>query len=117
MCIRDRAGILRLSMRELATGVLVLDQQHKTVTARRRRFTAGDNPDRLRAEKSFAALTDSSPIPVNCGKVQGRFRLNRGGDRRANAALWRIAIVRLASEGAGFVGHRIGYGPTRTAPD
>jgi transposase len=35
---------------------------------------------------------------VNSGQTQNRFRLNRGGDRQANAALWRIAIVRLATD-------------------
>ena len=61
-------------------------------------ITTGDNPDRLRHEKSFAALTGVSPIPVNSGQIQDRFRLNRGGDRQANSALWRIAIVRLATD-------------------
>jgi transposase len=61
-------------------------------------ITAGDNPDRLRHEKSFAALVGTAPIPVNSGQIQDRFRLNRGGDRQANSALWRIAIVRLATD-------------------
>ncbi len=61
-------------------------------------ITAGDNPDRLGHEKSFAALVGASPIPVNSGQIQDRFRLNRGGDRDANSALWRIAIVRLATD-------------------
>jgi transposase len=63
-------------------------------------ITAGDNPDRLRHEKSFAALVGASPIPVNSGQIQDRFRLNRGGDRQANSALWRIAIVRMSSDQA-----------------
>jgi transposase len=58
--------------------------------------TAGDNPHRLHREASFAALCGSSPIPANSGKTQNRHRLNRGGDRQANSALWRIALVRLS---------------------
>ncbi|MBB4689722.1 IS110 family RNA-guided transposase [Amycolatopsis jiangsuensis] len=56
--------------------------------------TAGDNPDRLRSEASFAALCGASPIEASSGKTQRR-RLNRGGDRQANAALYRIALSRL----------------------
>ncbi len=56
--------------------------------------TAGDNPERLRSEAAFAALCGVSPIPASSGKTN-RHRLNRGGDRRANAALYRIVVVRL----------------------
>ncbi len=115
-------AMMRLSMRELAQRVQFLDTQTKDVQARMRRIThstapalvakkgigpdtaatllitAGDNPDRLHHEKSFAALVGGSPIPVNSGQTQDRFRLNRGGDRQANSALWRIAIVRRATD-------------------
>ncbi|QHE73139.1 Mobile element protein (plasmid) [Rhodococcus sp. WAY2] len=57
-------------------------------------MTAGDNPDRLRSEAAFAALCGSNPIPASSGKTN-RHRLNRGGDRQANAALHRVAVVRL----------------------
>ncbi|SDL62764.1 Transposase [Modicisalibacter muralis] len=57
-------------------------------------ITAGDNPERLRSEASFAALCGVSPIPASSGKTQ-RHRLNRGGDRAANSALHIIAIGRL----------------------
>jgi transposase len=56
--------------------------------------TAGDNPDRLRNEAAFAHLCGSSPIEASSGKVT-RHRLNRGGDRSANHALWRIVMVRM----------------------
>ncbi len=56
--------------------------------------TAGDNPGRLRNEAAFAHLCGSSPIQASSGKVT-RHRLNRGGDRSANHALWRIVMVRL----------------------
>jgi transposase len=56
--------------------------------------TAGDNPQRLRSEAAFAHLCGTAPIPASSGRTD-RHRLNRGGDRRANNALWRIALVRL----------------------
>lgn len=55
---------------------------------------AGDNPDRLRSEAAFAALCGSNPIPASSGKTN-RHRLNRGGNRQANATLHRIAVCRL----------------------
>ncbi len=61
-------------------------------------IAAGDNPDRLRSEQSsFAALCGANPIPASSGKVT-RHRLNRGGDRQANAALWRIVLVRMGHD-------------------
>jgi transposase len=56
--------------------------------------TAGDNPGRLHGEAVFAALCGASPVQASSGKTV-RHRLNRGGDRQANAALYRIVIVRL----------------------
>jgi transposase len=56
--------------------------------------TAGDNPDRLGSEAAFAALCGVSPVEHSSGKTQ-RHRLNRGGDRAANSALWTIANNRL----------------------
>ena len=48
-------------------------------------LTAGDNPERLRSEASFASLCGVSPVPASSGKTV-RHRLNRGGDRAANSA-------------------------------
>jgi transposase len=59
--------------------------------------TAGDNPGRLRSEASFAALYGASPVDASSGK-QRRHRLNRGGDRQANSALWRIVFTRIATD-------------------
>jgi transposase len=56
--------------------------------------TAGDNPQRLRGEAAFAHLCGVAPIPASSGRTH-RYRLNRGGDRQANHALWRIALVRM----------------------
>jgi transposase len=56
--------------------------------------TAGDNPGRLRNERSFARLCGVAPVPVSSGRTD-RHRLHRGGDRDANSAPWRIALVRM----------------------
>jgi transposase len=56
--------------------------------------TVGANPDRLRSEASFAALCGAAPVDASSGK-QVRHRLNRGGDRQANSALWRIVFTRM----------------------
>jgi len=66
-------------------------------TAAQLLLTAGGNPDRLRSEAAFAALCGASPIPASSGKTT-RHRLSRGGDRGANGALYRIALVRMASD-------------------
>jgi transposase len=57
----------------------------------------GDNPDRLRSESSWARLCGVAPIEASSGKVV-RHRLNPGGDRQANAALWHIAVTRMSSD-------------------
>jgi transposase len=61
---------------------------------------AGDHPERLRSESSWAHLCGVAPIPASSGKVAGRYRLNRGGNREANQALWRIVITRMRSHPA-----------------
>ena len=66
-------------------------------TAAQLLITAGDNPQRLQHECSFAALCGATPVPDSSGRTNGRLRLNRGGDRHANSALWRIVIVRMAT--------------------
>jgi transposase len=57
-------------------------------------IVAGDNPTRLHSEAAFAKLCGACPIPASSG-VTNRHRLFRGGHRQANAALYRIAIVRM----------------------
>ena len=56
--------------------------------------TAGDNPGRLRSEAAFARLCGVAPLPASSGRID-RHRLNRGGDRAANCALYRIVLCRL----------------------
>jgi len=56
--------------------------------------TAGENHDRLTSEAGFAMLCGVAPLPASSGKTI-RHRLNRGGDRQANAALYRVVLCRL----------------------
>jgi transposase len=56
--------------------------------------SAGENHDRLASEAAFAMLCGVAPIPASSGKTT-RHRLNRGGDRQANAALYRVVLCRL----------------------
>jgi transposase len=58
---------------------------------------AGDNPQRLGSEAAFAHLCGVSPVEASSGKVT-RHRLDRGGDRQANQALWRIVMVPMVSD-------------------
>ena len=67
-----------------------------TDTAASLLVTAGDNPQRLDSEAAWAHLCGVTPIPASSGKVT-RYRLNRGGDRNANAALYRIVLTRMSS--------------------
>jgi len=133
------AGVVRLALRELAQRVAHLDGQLARTKVRLTRITtavapelvairgvgpdvastllltAGDNPHRLHSERSFAALCGASPIPASSGKTT-RHRLNRGGDRQANTALWRIAMVRLAVDPAtkAYLAKRVADGKTKT---
>lgn len=63
-------------------------------TAAEMLIVAGDNPDRVRSEPAWAKLCGVCPIPASSG-MTNRHRLNRGGHRQANAALYRTVIVRL----------------------
>jgi transposase len=60
---------------------------------------AGDNPNRIRSEAAFAKLCGVCPMPASSGKTN-RHRLNRGGDRRANNALFTIVLVRMKHDPA-----------------
>jgi transposase len=63
-------------------------------TAAEMLIVAGDNPDRIRSEAAWAKLCGVCPIPASSGMTT-RHRLNRGGHRQANAALYRTVIVRM----------------------
>jgi len=62
-------------------------------------IAAGDNPERIRSDAAFAAMCGVSPIEASSGRTV-RHRLNQGGNRQANHALWRIALVRLSTDPA-----------------
>jgi transposase len=68
-------------------------------TAAKLLIAAGDHPERLRSEAAWAHLCAAAPIPASSGKVT-RHRLNPGGDRQANHALYRIVITRMSSHPA-----------------
>ena len=61
-----------------------------------RSLGVGDNRERIRSEAAFAKLCGACPVPASSGKTN-RQRLNRGGSRKANAALYRVVVTRLRS--------------------
>jgi transposase len=56
----------------------------------------GDNPNRIANQAAFAKLCGVAPLPADSGKRSGRHRLNKGGNRHANSALWHIVLTRLS---------------------
>ena len=78
-------------------------------------IAAGDHPGRLRSEAAWAHLCGTAPIPASSGKVTRR-RLNRGGDRQASHALWRIVICRMSFHPAtrAYAARRSAEGRSRT---
>ncbi|WP_234353723.1 IS110 family RNA-guided transposase [Gordonia iterans] len=64
-------------------------------TAAQMLITAGDNANRIKSEAAFAKMCGACPIPAGSGKTNNRHRLYRGGNRQANAALYRVVIVRM----------------------
>ena len=115
---RDPAVATKLSLKSLARRILDLDDEIAeldrfiaplveelapdllklegvgTASAGELLVTAGENPDRLRSEASFAMLCGASPLPASSGKTR-RHRLNRGGNRQANSALHMIVLCRM----------------------
>ena len=75
-----RATVTQLVQRDTAAILLV---------------AAGDHPERLRSEAAWAHLCGTAPLSASSGKVT-RYRLNPGGDRQANHAIYRIVITRLS---------------------
>lgn len=96
----DEAVALERQMRRLVHGfapALVAQQGINTITAATFLVTAGDNPERLLSESSFAHLCGVAPLDASSGRQQ-RHRLNRGGDRQANCALHTVALVRMSHD-------------------
>ena len=118
---RDPTVATRLSLKSLARRILDLDDEITeldrfiaplveelapdllklegvgTASAGELLVTAGENPDRLRSEASFAMLCGACPLPASSGKTQ-RHRLNRGGNRQANSALHMIVLCRMRTD-------------------
>ena len=59
--------------------------------------TAGDNPARIKSGAAWAHLCEVAPIKASSGKVT-RVRLDRGGDRHANSALWVVVITCIRND-------------------
>jgi transposase len=104
--------LLRPLIRETAPGLLEVygvgfDTAAKLLVA------AGDNPERIRSEAAWAHLCGVAPIPASSGKTV-RHRLNRGGNRQANSALFHIVITRMRHDQAtrDYVARRLGEGKT-----
>ena len=74
----------------------------------------GDNPERIRSEAAFAKLCGTCPVPASSGKTI-RHRLNRGGNRQANAALYRVVITRMRGHPPtlAYVAKRLAEGRTK----
>jgi transposase len=77
-------------------------------------LTAGDNPGRTRSEAAWAHLCGVAPIQASSGKVT-RVRLDRGGDRQANSALWVIVMARMSADKAtrAYVERRVAEGRSK----
>jgi transposase len=104
--------LLRPLIRQTAPGLLEVfgvgfDTAAKLLVA------AGDNPERIRSEAAFAHLCGVAPIPASSGKIT-RHRLNRGGNRQANSALYHIIITRMRHDQAtrDYVARRLTEGKT-----
>lgn len=117
----DVMTLTKLSLRTLARRALVLEEEVKEIdsilttlvaetapelcaidgvgtdVASAILVAAGDNPERLKNEATFAKLCGVSPLDASSGK-QVRHRLNRGGDRQANSALWHIVFTRMVKD-------------------
>jgi len=89
------AVVVRPLVERTAPGLLAMHGVGYDVAAKLL-VAAGDNPQRLRSEAAFAHLCGFAPLEASSGKTR-RHRLNRGGDRQANNALYRVVITRMAS--------------------
>ena len=69
---------------------------------------------RFKNRDAYAAWNGTAPIPVWSSNRE-RFRLNRGGNRQTNAALYRIAItqIRYNPDAKAFIQRRMAAGNTK----
>ena len=137
--LKDPAAAAKYTLRSLACRYLQLDREIRDLRSELQRLTrmaapalvsifgigpdtaaailvaAGSNPERLHSEAAFASLCGVSPVPASSGKTN-RHRLNRGGDRQANAALYRLVLVRLSHDlrTRDYMNRRTGEGMSKT---
>jgi transposase len=106
---RDLTRLVRQS-----TPRLLAMPQVGVQTCARLAITAGENIDRMTSEARFAKLTGTAPIPVASGKTN-RVRLNRGGDRQANSALYLVVLGRLQRDPTtrAYLERRVAEGKTK----
>ena len=77
---------------------------------------AGDNAERIRSEAAWAKLCGVAPLPATSGKRNGRYRLNPGGNRQANNALWHVALTRPGQRDprtVAYMNRRLAQGRTK----
>ncbi len=100
LALADEAAELEVLLAELVTATAreLLDLPGVGVdTAAILLAAIGDNPERIRSEAAFAHLCGVAPIQASSGKVT-RHPLNRGGNRQANHAFWRIVMTRMSND-------------------
>lgn len=95
--IKDLKADIEIVVRQVAPPELLAEKGVGIDTAAALLIAAGDNPERMHSDAAFAALCGVSPIDASSGR-QHRHRLNRGGNRDANSALWRIVLVKMATD-------------------
>jgi transposase len=107
---RDLAALTKTT----APSLLAM-RQVGTQTAAQILLTAGENIDRMHSEAAFAKLCGVAPLPASSGKTGTRHRLNRGGDRQANSALYMVVIGRLKDHPhtQAYLARRIAEGKTK----
>jgi transposase len=109
--LRDNERDLRTLLGQLCPPLLALPGVGPVTAATA--YTTWSHPGRVRDEAAYATLAGAAPIPVSSGRID-RHRLNRGGDRTLNTALWIIATTRRRIDPAthAYVQRRTAQGRT-----
>jgi transposase len=77
-------------------------------------YLAWSHPGRCHSEAAFARLGGTSPVPATSGQNQTRHRLNRGGDRQLNRALYLVAVTKQRCDPTtrAYIARRVAEGKT-----
>ncbi len=112
--INELRALLDTAVQAAAPPALLAEHGVGTDTAAALLIAAGDNPHRMHSDAAFAALCGVAPVDASSGRQQ-RHRLNRGGNRDANSALWRIVLVKMASDPQtrDYIARRVTEGKTK----